>query len=313
MTDNALLHRQVFEILHNDDLDELAEKEPKLAAVQEAQQKLGACWEEIWPLNVQWAAARIARARALAVLERGKTGPKLNDHMSSNSPYAQAIEQCHITIRQAQRCAPEGKISDERFARMIAEFEEAAHDGNLELISAALLQKLGKNPMATYFTGATEWYTPSVYIESARKAMGSIDLDPASNQFANQVVQAEQYFSLEEGDDGLLHPWFGNVFCNPPYAAKPVADFADKLLKQWQAQNITQCIFLVNNVTDTRWFQRLTRECFYLCLTGGRISFYNKEGEATSPTNGQAFFYFGDSKRFAEIFAAHGVIVKAVE
>ena len=37
---------------------------------------------------------------------------------------------------------------------------------------------------ATQFTGEVEWYTPAAYVESARKVMCGIDLDPASNQTA---------------------------------------------------------------------------------------------------------------------------------
>jgi len=61
-----------------------------------------------------------------------------------------------------------------------------------------------------------EWYTPKAIIEAARVTMGSIDLDPASCEAANEVVKAGRYFTAV--DDGLRRPWQGNVWCNPPFS-----------------------------------------------------------------------------------------------
>ena len=35
------------------------------------------------------------------------------------------------------------------------------------------------------------------YIELARKTMGSIDLDPASNSEAQRIVKAKKYYDIE--------------------------------------------------------------------------------------------------------------------
>jgi hypothetical protein len=76
---------------------------------------------------------------------------------------------------------------------------------------------------ASKWTGNPESYTPAKYIESARQVLGQIDLDPASNELAQQVVKAAQWYG--EADNGLLKDWHGTVFLNPPYSWPDVANF----------------------------------------------------------------------------------------
>lgn len=61
---------------------------------------------------------------------------------------------------------------------------------------------------------SAERYTPTEFADAARKTLGRIDLDPASCEPANDIVQAARYYTREE--DGLSRIWGGRVFLNAP-------------------------------------------------------------------------------------------------
>jgi len=155
--------------------------------------------------------------------------------------------------------------------------------------------------------GETEWYTPAQYVEAARRTMGSIDLDPASNELANETVRAKTYFT--EQDSGLERDWEGTVFLNPPFKSDVVAAFVAKLCTEFQAGRVRQAVLLTNNSTDTRWWHRAARTAIAVCFTQGRIRFYNADGDSQSPPNGHTFFFFGQTAdRFQEQFESIGQI-----
>lgn len=158
-------------------------------------------------------------------------------------------------------------------------------------------------------SGKVEWYTPSEYIEAARKTMGGIDVDPASSELAQNVVKAKTYFTVKT--NGLLHDWNGNVWLNPPYAAKLIVPFVEKLVGHLQAGDVKQAIMLTHCNSDTRWYHKAWEHCSAFCQTRGRVRFYNTYGVANSPTHGHVFLYFGRrTKSFKNHFAAFGAVSK---
>lgn len=162
---------------------------------------------------------------------------------------------------------------------------------------------------------AVEWYTPGWVLDAVRQTLrgsgrgdNAIDLDPASSERAQKRVKARYFYTSE--NDGLGLPWFGRVFCNPPYAMPEVSLFARKMADSWRDKCITAGIILTNNSTDTEWFHYMMREASALCLTRGRIAFHGEDGDAKAgTTHGQAFVYFGrNPKRFASHFSEFGVV-----
>jgi len=158
-------------------------------------------------------------------------------------------------------------------------------------------------------SGNNEWYTPSVYIEAARKVMGSIDCDPASSEIANEVVKATMYYTCDE--DGTTKEWTGNIWMNPPYSQPLITAFCDLLVKKYVGKEIQQACVLVNNATETRFYQAMLSVCSAVCFLKGRVKFVDREGiESGAPLQGQTVLYFGENlKPFTEYFQEFGVIL----
>lgn len=154
----------------------------------------------------------------------------------------------------------------------------------------AVVSEVKNKPFVVNNTGNNEWYTPGIFIQTARAVMGSIDTDPASCELANETVQANTYYTVE--DDGLTKTWTGNVWMNPPYSADLIEKFINKLIEE--RPNYKQAIVLVNNCTETAWFASLTSIASAVCFPKGRVKFIMPDGKTKgAPLQGQAVVYIG--------------------
>jgi len=171
--------------------------------------------------------------------------------------------------------------------------------------SAYRKREASKNTAAILQSNTNEWYTPAVYVDAARRVLGGIDLDPASCEEANAVVQAARYYTQD--DDGLTREWKGRVWLNPPYG-RQAGTFVARLASQHAAGNVSAAVVLVNaNCTDTEWFQPLWHGI--LCFTRGRINFAGTTARSGA-THGSVFAYLGpDPHAFDAEFAQFGAIV----
>lgn len=158
-------------------------------------------------------------------------------------------------------------------------------------------------------SGNNEWYTPPVFIEKARAVMGSIDLDPATSEIANATVNASRYFTAS--DNGLEQEWSGRVWMNPPYAQPLIQQFSERVADEVDKKAVDQACVLVNNATETAWFQRMLASAAAVCFPRSRVRFIDPEGKPSgAPLQGQALIYFGNNKEaFAEQFKELGAIL----
>jgi len=85
--------------------------------------------------------------------------------------------------------------------------------------------------------------------------MGEIDLDPASDDVAQQWIQAMNYYTPSQ--DGLSHPWLGRVWLHPPVHGK-TAKWINKLIAEYDSGRVLEAVLLVTPSAGSKWFQKLT-------------------------------------------------------
>jgi ParB family chromosome partitioning protein len=164
-------------------------------------------------------------------------------------------------------------------------------------------------PHVSRATGENEWYTPHDIVESARMVMGEIDCDPASSDKANETIKAKTFYTIKE--NGLEQSWSGNVWMNPPYAQPLVAEFSEAVSSKYESGEIKSACILVNNATETAWFQRMLSICSAVCFLTGRVKFIDEQGEASgAPLQGQAVIYLGKNVGgFHSAFSGQGIVL----
>lgn len=158
---------------------------------------------------------------------------------------------------------------------------------------------------------ANEWFTPSKYIEAARRVMGSIDLDPASCMQANQTVRASRCYYTAM-DDGLTQLWFGNVFLNPPFMSmsgkrSQYPLWTRKLIDEYERGNVNQAVLLIPVHTERKWFAPLYR--YPICFVDHQILFERPGRDPYHLYHGLCFVYLGTrTSVFQETFSAFGPV-----
>lgn len=228
------------------------------------------------------------------------------------------IEQAQVTTLQhfgitkssSSRWQAIAELPEDKFEKYVADVKAS----NEELTTVGMIRMAkGLKVYVGFNSGGNEWYTPPEYIEAARKAMGSIDTDPASSEFANKYIKAKKYFTKE--NDGLKKKWEGNVWLNPPYSQPLIDEFSNAVSSKFKNQEVSQACILVNNATETNWFQRMLGTASCVCFVKGRIRFLNIAGNPTStPLQGQTILYFGNnSDGFKKHFDKFGFILWSKE
>ena len=258
---------------------------------------------------------REVASRAAAEAESKAAIKRAQDDAARKIAHAQAVAAAQARAEAEQRAGAEDDRAkaSERLARESdkaakgSDKSAAAADKRVAKARAGDTSDTGTAHVSNN-SGENEWYTPSIYVEAARDVLGGFDLDPASSEVANRTVRADRIFTAQ--DDGLAQEWpVGAIWCNPPYSQPLMGQFATRLAQA--ARDGSQVIVLVNNATETAWFQIIAAECSAICFPKTRIRFLDPDGNTGAPLQGQAIIYSGsDVASFTEVFGQFGLVVR---
>ncbi len=263
---------------------ELLSLQAELATIQSSGRVLTDCW--------------IAQA---------KPGNKKNKYprLKSKKPIFNGLKTEYLSIHGSAVAEAEAAIARGRAVKKLKLRIQTLN----ERISQ-LQHKSSKNPKTLTRKKSQYEYTPPEFIANVRLVMGEIDLDPASDDVAQQWIQASNYYT--PAIDGLAQPWFGRVFLHPPAHGK-TAKWTKKLLVEYSSGRIEEAVLLVTPSAGSKWFQKLTR-LFLVCFPDERISFLDDQGKPQPrPKHGNAIFYLGQNiQQFKQVFGAIGSVSSPV-
>ena len=109
----------------------------------------------------------------------------------------------------------------------------------------------GKRAASAHDKGrwGTPW--PLYFACEYRYGRGAYDLDVCAEDWS---TKCERYFTREE--DGLARPWFGRVWCNPPFDA--IGAWLAKGAMEIELGRIELATFLLPHRSDRKWYHEYT-------------------------------------------------------
>lgn len=147
-------------------------------------------------------------------------------------------------------------------------------------------------------TGTETWLTPRWILDP----LGAFDLDPCAHP---GWPLARRHYVWPELD-GLMMPWEGRVFCNPPYGTQATA-WADRMVNHGNGY------LLLFARTETQMFRRLWAAAAGLFFFEGRVLFHRADGSIGEPGPAPSVLVaFGEDNMqvLREISSWRGALVK---
>lgn len=134
-----------------------------------------------------------------------------------------------------------------------------------------------------------DWITPPAIV----RRLGHFDLDPCAC-ITSPWKLAENNFYLPD-KNGLMEPWHGRVWCNPPYGPN-IFDWANRMALHRNG------IMLIFSRTETDAWKRIWKDADAILFPYGRCAFLLPDGkQAAQGTAPSSLIAYGE----ANVIALH--------
>jgi len=169
------------------------------------------------------------------------------------------------------------------------------------------------SPLALHSKKTPNWGTPVPIIEAGRQLLDNqIHVDPASSVEFNTLVRAMMIYT--QVDNGLVQPWMGNVFCNPPGGLVP--EFWIRLMEHVKASLVEKAFWVGFSVEQLCLLADLEFHPldFSTVILRKRLAFNTQDLiSGGAPSHGNYLTGIGvDKALFDKLFADQGRIIHGV-
>jgi len=154
------------------------------------------------------------------------------------------------------------------------------------------------------------YFTPAELLDLVLAQWGSVDLDPAWDP--ESLVKAKKHFDIRKGQDGLILPWRGKVWLNPPYSS--TSSWVVRAAQHAAAGG--EVLALVQAAVGSAYWRNYVWPWASVCCLSPRPKFGRPAALGPTRSNAQvdhAVVYLGpDHDHFATTWAPRGEIVQAM-
>lgn len=121
------------------------------------------------------------------------------------------------------------------------------------------------------------WATPPAFVAQLEARYGAFQLDPCATR---ATAKAPRFYTPRQ--NGLLRPWDGRVFLNPPYSeVLPWVERAARLTRRGRCPLV---IALLPPCVDTGWWHDWVLPYAQILWVRGRIHFLGENGKPAKAT-----------------------------
>lgn len=134
--------------------------------------------------------------------------------------------------------------------------------------------------------------------------IGGFDLDPAAGAEPDPI--ADTRYTKE--DDGLIQPWYGKVWLNPPFNNKGV--WYKRVVDKYENGDVELAVVIAPADTSTDWFHDWFSRADVICFLEGRDWYEANQGNGGSPSFSTMVGVWGADDGLVDVLDSMGMVAR---